>query len=71
MVTASDRSVVTFTITPGNVHDARPGRELLEAIGIGGDGCYLLMDRAYEGDETRMKAETFGFITVVPPKKNR
>ena len=71
MVTSSDRSAVTFLLTPGNVHDAPPGRQLIEAVGGKGDGCFLIMDRAYEGDETRMKAESFGLIHVVPPKQNR
>ena len=29
------------------------------------------MDRAYEGDETRMLAEELGMTPVVPPKSNR
>ncbi len=32
---------------------------------------YLVMDRAYEGDETRQLALDLGFTPVVPPKKNR
>lgn len=32
---------------------------------------HLLMDRAYEGDETRQLALDLGFIPVVPPKSNR
>ena len=32
---------------------------------------YLLMDRAYEGNETRQLALDLGFIPVVPPKKTR
>ena len=31
----------------------------------------LLMDKAYEGDETRQLAMTLGYIPVVPPKENR
>jgi transposase len=31
----------------------------------------LLMDRAYEGDETRQLAQALGMIPVVPPKANR
>jgi len=31
----------------------------------------LLMDRAYEGDETRQLVLELGFIPVVPPKSNR
>ena len=34
-------------------------------------GCHLIMDRAYEGDETRQLALDFGFIPVVPPKSTR
>ena len=32
---------------------------------------HLLMDRAYEGDETRQLALDLGFVPVVPPKQNR
>lgn len=32
---------------------------------------FVLMDRAYEGDDTRAKATEKGFISIVPPKKNR
>ena len=32
---------------------------------------HLLMDRAYEGDETRQLALALGFSPVVPPKQNR
>ena len=32
---------------------------------------HLLMDRAYEGDETRQLALDLGFLPVVPPKQNR
>ncbi len=32
---------------------------------------HLLMDRAYEGNETRQLALDLGFIPVVPPKQNR
>ncbi len=34
-------------------------------------GAHLLMDRAYEGDSTRLLAESFGLTPVVPPKRNR
>ena len=29
------------------------------------------MGRAYEGDPTRLPAESFGLTPVVPPKRNR
>jgi transposase len=31
----------------------------------------LIMDRAYEGDETRQLAMGLGYVPVVPPKSNR
>ena len=31
----------------------------------------LLMDRAYEGNETRQLALDLGFVPVVPPQENR
>ena len=31
----------------------------------------LIVDKAYEGDQTRQFALDFGFIPVVPPKSNR
>lgn len=31
----------------------------------------MVMDRAYEGDETRQLALDLGFIPVVPPTQNR
>ena len=34
-------------------------------------GLPLLMDRAYEGDETRQLALDLGMSPVVPPKRNR
>ena len=36
-----------------------------------GSQVYLIMDRAYEGLETRQLALELGFTPVVPPKQNR
>ena len=35
------------------------------------EGLPLLMDKAYEGDETRQQVLDLGMIPVVPPKSNR
>lgn len=35
------------------------------------EGLPLLMDRAYEGNETRQLVLQLGMIPVVPPKSNR
>ena len=35
------------------------------------DPLALVMDRAYEGDETRQLAADLGFVPVVPPRSDR
>jgi transposase len=71
MVSASDRSVVVFSLSGDNVHDAKAGYALLEEYQRCKQQKYLIMDKAYEGDALRNKAVERGFIPVVPPKSNR
>src|SRR3954451_14095403 len=71
LVAADARTVITFALSPGNAHDAPEGRALLEELGPMPEGLPLLMDRAYEGDETRQRVLDLGMIPVVPPKSNR
>ena len=71
MVAASDRDGVIFALSAGNCGDAPEGRTLLQQLGPVDHSVYLLMDRAYEGDETRTLAMELGYIPVVPPKSNR
>ncbi len=71
MVAASDRDGVMFALSAGNCGDAPEGRSLLQQLGCTDYPVYLLMDRAYEGDETRALALKLGYIPVVPPKRNR
>jgi len=71
LVSASDRAVVAFSLSGGNEHDAPKGEMLLDQIVKLPEQVYMLMDKAYEGDDTRKKAIDRGFIPVVPPKKNR
>jgi transposase len=56
---------------PGEASDAKAGRELRGGIGPWPAPLHLIMDRAYEDNETRQLALDFGFIPVVPPKSNR
>ncbi|CAH2708029.1 transposase [Xanthomonas campestris pv. nigromaculans] len=44
---------------------------MLEYLGPVERPIHLLMDRAYEGNETRQLALDLGFVPVVPPKSNR
>ena len=53
MVAANARTAITFALSPGNAHDAPEGRALLSELGPMPEKLCLLMDRAYEGDETR------------------
>ncbi len=71
MVAADARTAITFCLSPGQVHDAPAGRALLEHLGPVSRPIHLLMDRAYEGNETRQLALDLGFVPVVPPKSNR
>ena len=71
MVAASDRDGVAFALSAGNCGDAPEGRALLRRLGPVARPVHLLMDRAYEGDETRTLALALGYMPVVPPKKNR
>jgi transposase len=71
MVAANARTAITFALSPGNAHDAPEGRALLAELGPMPERLYLLMDRAYEGDETRQLVLDLGMVPVVPPKSNR
>ena len=71
MVAASDRCVIGFSLSPGQAGDAPEGRALLDGLRPLPAGCHLLMDRAYEGNETRQLALSLGFTPVVPPKSTR
>jgi hypothetical protein len=53
LVAADARTPIAFALSPGHAHDAPEGRELLRDLGQMPDGLPSLMDRAYEGNETR------------------
>jgi transposase len=67
MVAADARTALTFSLSPGQAHDAPAGRELLRTITGLPRRCRLVMDRAYEGNETRQLALDLGFVPIVPP----
>ena len=66
MVAADARTAVTFSLSPGQAHDAPEGHELLSRIGPTDRPLHLLMDRAYEGNETRQLALDLSFIPSSP-----
>lgn len=71
MVAANARCAIAFALSPGQAGDAPAGRALLQSLPPLPAGCHLLMDRAYEGNETRQLALDLGFEPVVPPHPNR
>ena len=71
MVAADARTAVTFSLSPGQAHDAPEGRALLSQLGAANRPLHLLMDRACEGNETRQLALDQGFIPIVAPLKTR
>ena len=70
LVAADARTAITFALSPGHAHDAPEGRELLRDLGSF-PGMAVIMDRAYEGNETRQLVLALDMVPVVPPKSNR
>jgi transposase len=58
-------------LSPGQAGDAPNGRERLQGGGPVPAGLPLIMDSAYEGDETQRLARELGYAPVVPPNPNR
>jgi transposase len=71
LVAANAQCALMLKLSAGQEGDAPAGRELLEAGGPVPGSCYLIMDGAYEGDETRRLACQLGYIPVVPPNPRR
>ena len=68
---ANANTPVDFILSAGQKHDAPLGRLLMETVGKQKVWIPLIMDRAYEDEQTRLIAQLLGFNPVVPPKKNR
>ncbi len=64
-------TAITFALSPGQASDARAGRELLGGLGPLPAPLHLIMDKAYEDNQTRQLALDLSFIPVVPSKCNR
>ena len=71
MVTATDRSAVSFSLSGGEANDSPEGIALLDRTTRSPEQKYILMDSAYEGENMREKALEKGYSPVVPPKSNR
>jgi transposase len=71
MVAANAETAVAFALSGGDCHDAPEGRKLLTYVGNSLGKCAVIMDRAYEGEDTRELVCSLGYHSVVPPKQNR
>ena len=71
MVAADARTAITFALSPGQAGDGPEGRALLQRLGPPNRSLHLLMDRAYQGDDTRQLALELGCNPVVPPLSTR
>ena len=71
MVAANADTPIVFSLSPGQAGDGPEGRKLLCAWGESDERVFLIMDRAYEGNETRRLVEKLGRVPVVPPKNYR
>jgi hypothetical protein len=71
MVAADARTAVTFSLSPGQHGDGPCGRELMRTIPAWVLSVPLIMDRAYEGDETRQLALDLNFPPVLPASQER
>jgi transposase len=60
---------VSFSLSPGNNHDAPEGRKLLRATKLKRK-TKVAMDRGYADKKTRRTVFGKGCIPVVPPKSN-
>ena len=59
------------SLSPGQAHDGTEGCKLLQHLGPQQNPMYLLMDRAYQGNQTCQMAQALGYIPVVPPRRHR
>jgi len=72
LIAADARTAVAFSLSPGQAHDAGESRTLLRTLDNEKlKGVSVIMDKAYEGDETRQLVFELGMTPVVPPKENR
>ena len=69
LVATDARTAVNFSLSPGHTGDAPEGRALLAQTKL--SATYVIMDRAYEGDDTRRLVRDLNCIPVAPPKRNR
>jgi len=69
LAAADARTAVTFSLSPSQAGDAPEGRKLLKTLENKDWECaHVIMDKAYEGDETRQLVLALEMLPVVPLK---
>ena len=71
MVSENDQCALSLSLPPGNAHDAVEGHKLLSDWKDAPQNIPLVMDRAYQGDETCQPILNSELTPVVPPKSKR
>ena len=66
-----ERTALAISLSPGQAHDGVEGRKLLEKVGSQKEQRNLVMDRAYEGNQTRRLARNLGYTPIVPLRRHR
>ena len=54
MVTATDRAALTFSLSGGEKNDSPEGMKLLNFTPLFEENEFILMDKAYQGDNMRV-----------------
>ena len=72
MDAADAPTAVTLSMSPGNAGDTPEGRKLLKTLeNQGWEGAHVIMDKAYEKNDTQQLILALKMLPVVPPKSNR
>ena len=72
MIVADAVTAVTFALSPVQNTDAPEGRNILKYYeGNQEQPIVMIIDKAYDGDETRQLVFDLGIEPVVPTKSNR
>jgi transposase len=73
LVAANERTALCCSLWPGQVGDAPEGRKLLSCWGSAKPSTLrcMIMDRAYDGNETQQLLFSMEVQPVVPPNPNR
>ena len=62
---------MNFSLSGGEKNDSPEGMKLLCFTPYFEENKFLLMDRAYQGDNMRLTVKNLGYEPIVPPKRNR